>query len=316
MTPSTTSAATFSIVCETIVPMTTGVVSRGRPARRATISARAGSPRRAGSVADISTPIAVPWKASMRVTGRSGSPARRIACHAIARSTIEAHMTASAASTHGGLERRRLVGDPVDPDALERDRGQARGRRRRRRRARRGGRRCAASRARRPPSGAGSSVAMRRGGTAGRPSAGEIASRRARRARGRRGRAVQRAGAGLDRLLVDAEDLGGDLRPGVAARVLGRRGAHRGEALGRRAPARAASRRARSRRRAGRGCRRGRRGRRRGSRRCRSRRPACPARTPRSGPCRSSRRRATARRARRPRAARGTSPRRRRGPGP
>ena len=64
MTPSTSSAETFSIVCETIVPITTGVVSRGRPARRATTIARAGSPRRAGSVADMSTPIAVPWKAS------------------------------------------------------------------------------------------------------------------------------------------------------------------------------------------------------------------------------------------------------------
>ena len=66
--------------------------------------ARAGSPRRAGRVADISTPMNVPCMASRRRTGTCGSAARRIECHESARSTIEEHISASPASTHGGLE--------------------------------------------------------------------------------------------------------------------------------------------------------------------------------------------------------------------
>ena len=41
-----------------------------RPIRRATISARDGSPRRAGSVADISTPIMVPLRITRRFIDR------------------------------------------------------------------------------------------------------------------------------------------------------------------------------------------------------------------------------------------------------
>ncbi len=73
------SASRLSSVCETIVPSTTGSVSRARPRRRATISAREGSPRRAGSVADISTPMNVPCIASRRFArapGRRGGEDR------------------------------------------------------------------------------------------------------------------------------------------------------------------------------------------------------------------------------------------------
>ena len=101
--PSTTSASTLSSVCETIVPSTTGRCSRALPIRRATTNARAGSPRRAGSVADMSTPMNVPCSASTSRTRARGSAARRIACHAAPRSTIEKHMSPSATSTHVGV---------------------------------------------------------------------------------------------------------------------------------------------------------------------------------------------------------------------
>ena len=87
------------------MPSTTGRRSRARPSRRATTSARDGSPSRAGSVADISTPIVVPCTAST-IRGRaSGSAAFRIACQETARSSIEAHISASPTSTQTGLER-------------------------------------------------------------------------------------------------------------------------------------------------------------------------------------------------------------------
>ena len=86
------------------MPSTDGSSSRGRPSRRATISAREGSPSRAGSVADISTPIEVPWSASVKRGRAAGSAARRIACQETARSTIEAHISAIASSTQAGLE--------------------------------------------------------------------------------------------------------------------------------------------------------------------------------------------------------------------
>ena len=50
------------------------------------------------------TPIAVPCMASVKRGRASGSAALRIACQETARSTIDAHMSASAARTHGGLE--------------------------------------------------------------------------------------------------------------------------------------------------------------------------------------------------------------------
>ena len=92
----------FSSVCETIVPSTTGRCTRGLPIRRATTNARDGSPRRAGSVADMSTPMNVPCSASRSRTRARGSAACRIACQANARSTIEKHMSPRPSSTHGG----------------------------------------------------------------------------------------------------------------------------------------------------------------------------------------------------------------------
>ena len=79
ITPSRTRARMLSIVCETRVPSSTGTVSRIRPVRRESDITRAGSPRRAGSVADISTPIIVAEVTSRRRTGRLGSAARTIA---------------------------------------------------------------------------------------------------------------------------------------------------------------------------------------------------------------------------------------------
>ena len=101
--PSTASARMLSIVCETIVPSTTGKRSRIRPTRRDRINAREGSPSRAGRVADMSTPIMVARAVSRRRTRMPGIAARRIACHASARSSIEAHMSAKPASTHTGV---------------------------------------------------------------------------------------------------------------------------------------------------------------------------------------------------------------------
>ena len=111
------------------MPSTTGNRSRARPRRRATISAREGSPRRAGSVADISTPIVVPWTASA-IRGRaSGSAAFKIACQETARSSIEAHISASPNSTHGGLERTSASPIRDRPDVLDRQHGADDGRR-------------------------------------------------------------------------------------------------------------------------------------------------------------------------------------------
>ena len=101
--PSTASARRLSSVWDTSVPSTTGKLSRTRPTRRATISAREGSPRRAGRVADMSTPIIVPRAMSRRRTRVPGRAARRIACQASARSSIEAHISAKATSTHTGV---------------------------------------------------------------------------------------------------------------------------------------------------------------------------------------------------------------------
>ena len=90
------------------MPSTTGSVSRARPRRRATIRAREGSPRRAGSVADISTPMNVPCIASLRFALRQVGAATRIACQAIARANIEAHIRPRPAASRPGLEASRL----------------------------------------------------------------------------------------------------------------------------------------------------------------------------------------------------------------
>ena len=109
------SASRLSSVCETIVPSTTGSVSRARPSRRATISAREGSPRRAGSVADISTPMNVPCIASRRRAGRHVGAALRIACQAKPRANIEAHISPRPAASRPGLEASRLASTPSTP---------------------------------------------------------------------------------------------------------------------------------------------------------------------------------------------------------
>ena len=107
-TPSSASAATLSSVWDTIVPTTVGRFSRGRPVRRATISARDGSPSLAGRVADMRTPMKVPWSASTGRSGDCGSAARRIACHATPRTAIERHISPSATTTHQGVAATRL----------------------------------------------------------------------------------------------------------------------------------------------------------------------------------------------------------------
>ncbi len=89
----------LSTVWETSVPMSTAKVSRMRPIRRASTIARAGSPRRAGSVADINTPIIVAEVTSRRRTLRPGSAARAIATQEAARANIAAIISTQATST-------------------------------------------------------------------------------------------------------------------------------------------------------------------------------------------------------------------------
>ena len=107
------------------MPSTTGSVSRARPMRRATISAREGSPRRAGSVADISTPMKVPCSASRRRALRQVGAALRIACQARPRTNIERHISAKPAAISPGLEATRLAATRAEADALQRDQRQA-----------------------------------------------------------------------------------------------------------------------------------------------------------------------------------------------
>ena len=125
--PRPTSATTLSSVWETIVPTTVGRLSRGRPVRRATISAREGSPRRAGRVADMSTPMNVPCRASERRRRASGSAAVRIACHATPRTTIEPHIRPEAEQDPGRRGAQQAVADLVQADALQREQGEERG---------------------------------------------------------------------------------------------------------------------------------------------------------------------------------------------
>ena len=108
ITPSRARATRLSIVCETRVPSRTGKVSRIRPVRRASVSARAGSPKRAGRVADISTPIIVAEVTSRRRTGRFGSAARTIQYQEAARKKSEAAISPQAISTQVKLERTML----------------------------------------------------------------------------------------------------------------------------------------------------------------------------------------------------------------
>ena len=109
ITPSKASARMLRAVCETSVPSSTGNVSRIRPVRRESTMARAGSPRRAGSVADISTPIIVAEVTSRRRSGLRGSAARAIANQETARRNIEAIIRAVAISTQPASERTTLA---------------------------------------------------------------------------------------------------------------------------------------------------------------------------------------------------------------
>ena len=113
-------------------------------------------------------------------------------------------------------------------------------------------------------------------------------------------RCRRRAGWGASSArCVDLGDRRGDPRPGEVRRALRALAPHLGPARRDRATATAAPPPARAAVRAARAARRGRASPPGGSRRCRRRPPACRRRTPRSAPCRSSRRRAKVRRARR-----------------
>ena len=285
------------------MPSTDGSSSRGRPSRRATISAREGSPSRAGSVADISTPIAVPCIASAR-RGRDARqrgaqdrvPGDRAQHHRGAHQRDRQQHPRGARGEHGrgdGVPADALHGEPCaarrgERGADERDpapqprgaREAARPRLERRQPARRPAR----------PSGGGAQAVAHR------------------EARGRARRLRHR-----ERVLVGLDHARGDARPRVA---LGRPAGALAEALEPRpgrARARAASRPGRARRPAAPAGRRRRARRRRGSRGCPTPPRAFRPRTPRSAPSRTTPRRATARRARARGRARRASRRRRRG---
>ena len=217
--PRIASASRLSSVCETSVPSTEGSSSRGRPSRRATISAREGSPSRAGSVADISTPIDVPWSASVK-RGRDGR--QRGAQDRVPRDRPQHHRGAHQRDREqhpGGARGEHGRGDGVPADALDREPGAAGGGERRRRRARPGGPPCAA-RARRLTRG--SSDGSRRAGRRGPPAAERSPMRTA-------ARAAALAGSGIAmRVVVGLEHLLGDARPRV---LLGRAAGALAEAL-------------------------------------------------------------------------------------
>ena len=178
--PRITSASTLSSVCETSVPSTAGRRSRGRPSRRATISARDGSPSRAGSVADISTPIVVPWIASTqpRQRVRQRGAQDRVPGDG-AREHRDAHQReADEHPDRLGLDER--VGDRPHADAVEREQRAADGAGQRGADRRRGGR---SASARWPPRrAAGSSDGSRRAGERGPAVGGQRADRGRRRA--------------------------------------------------------------------------------------------------------------------------------------
>ena len=219
----------LSIVCETRVPSRTGKVSRMRPVRRESDSARAGSPRRAGRVADISTPIIVAEVTSRRRTGRLGSAARDDPVPGGgAEEEREGHQRA-------GDQHPAEVGaddafdDVVDADLARGERGQADAEDPGDAEADRGARPGAC---RRSGPAAGRARAAAPAGTGGAPSAGRRPAQWATRSPARdRPR-------GLDRPLVDLGHLVGDPRPGVAL------GAARARPRPSRAAARARGRRA------------------------------------------------------------------------
>ena len=193
-----------------------------RPVRRASTIARAGSPRRAGRVADISTPIIVAEVTSRRRSGRRGSAARAIENHEVARRNIEAIISAVATRTQPRSERTMLVTTRSTPI------------------------RFAAMKVRPTPSapatptadparGAVTPAGDRRRRVERRQPAGRDALARRRPGRSRPGArsaslAVRGAGASIASL-VDALDRLGNPRPGVALGRPARREAHAGEPL-------------------------------------------------------------------------------------
>ena len=80
-------------------------MSEIRPMRRERTIARAGSPRRAGKVADISTPIIVAEVTSRRRIVCRGRAERAIAYQAFERRKSDAHISAVATSTQVASER-------------------------------------------------------------------------------------------------------------------------------------------------------------------------------------------------------------------
>ncbi len=278
-TPSRVSASRFRSVWETIVPSTTGSVSRARPRRRATISAREGSPRRAGSVVDMSTPMNVPCIASLRLARRHVGAHARIACQAMARANIDAHITPRPASDQAGLGGEQTRCDAVHADVREReqceheaedagdDEAHA---------AQQAWHACTGYAPRARPRG------DERRLQAGQAFGGDARQQvRRREAVAHRGAPQARDGrADGSRALVAVEHLRGD----AAARRSARRARARRRpcvfAAARRAPGGAATRRARARPPVARAGRRGRRAARRGSRGCRMRRRVWRRRTP------------------------------------
>ncbi len=101
-------ATTLSTVCETSVPSITGKLSRTRPIRRAMIIARAGSPRRAGRVADISTPIIVAEVKSRRLRTAEGSADLAVRYQVADRKKSESDISAVAIRTQAQSERTAL----------------------------------------------------------------------------------------------------------------------------------------------------------------------------------------------------------------
>ena len=117
--PRMMSATMLSTVWDTTVPSTTGRFSRGRPVRRATTSARDGSPSRAGSVEDMSTPMNVPCIASDRRTLARGSAALQ---DRVPREGAHDHRAAhdrKAQEHEGGARGHERLGDLADPDLLQ-----------------------------------------------------------------------------------------------------------------------------------------------------------------------------------------------------
>ncbi len=213
----------LSTVWETRVPSRTGKVSRIRPIRRASDIARAGSPRRAGRVADISTPIIVAEVTSRRRTGRP----RQCRAHdpvpgGGAEEERERHQGAGDEDP-GEVGADDAGDDVVDADLLGGERGEADA-------ERPGGAEAdAAGGPAAPVAGAGGlrverGQPLRRAGrhAVGRPHARPV------------GGALERAaGLGrLDRPLVDPGDAVGDARPGVALGAAAGRLAHRRQPLG------------------------------------------------------------------------------------